>query len=325
MRSLRAHEPGSTRAINKNCSGGTPPDAHQPVHPISRAGEIPRATSGWAHEAESAACQSRENTTCPPAAADSFATKPAGRIRILATLGMLCSSIFLLAACTSAAPQASELDNGAPQAQAPSPYAPPTGKPQANPTKAPEDSAPQLEATKVPSDEPTPEVEKPADYSGVAFEADDGKLPVVKRSGEAVKAADRMPANMKDATEASYRDGVNVTVAAISNGIVKSEGPGYFTGAKYRVYEVRIDNGSGKELDISSVIINLVLGKGQQAALPLYGEVEAYDFSGTIEAGKQASAHYAFIVQDAGAVAKLQVDLDNQHAPGLFTLKAEKK
>lgn len=325
MRSLRAHEPGSTRAINKNCSGGTPPDAHQPVHPISRAGEIPRATSGWAYEAESAACQSRENTTCPPAAADSFATKPAGRIRILATLGMLCSSIFLLAACTSAAPQASELDNGAQQAQAPSPYAPPTGKPAANPTKAPKDSAPQPEATKVPSDEPTPEIEKPADYSGVAFEAEGGKLPVVKRSGEAVSAADRLPADMEDESEASYRDGVSVKVSAIGNGTVKSEGPGYFTGAPYRVYEVRISNGTDKVLDISSVLAYLVLGKNQLVALPLYGEVEAYDFTGTIEAGKQASARYAFIVAEAGAPAKLQVDLDNLHAPGLFAVKAEKK
>ncbi|WP_141686213.1 hypothetical protein [Arthrobacter sp. NIO-1057] len=272
------------------------------------------------------ACQSRENTTCSPAAAGSFAVLPARQIRIQVMLGMVAASVFLLVACTSTTPQASEQESTVPQAQAPStPYAPPTGTPKANPTKAPEDGAPQLEATKVPSNEPSPKVEKSADYNGVAFEADEGHLPVVKRSGEAISAADRMPTTMKDATEASYQDGVSIKAVESGNGIVKSEGPGYFTGARYRVYEVSISNGSDEELDISNVIINLVPGNEQQAALPLYGEVEAYDFSGAIAAGKQASAHYAFIVQDAGAVAKLQVDLDNQHAPALLTLKAEKK
>lgn len=326
MRLLRANWPVNKRTKESEYARGNTLGVQLPVQ-MGKQADCQLATSpAWTYEAESAVCQSRENTTCPPAAVDSFALRAVEQIRRAGMLALVFASVVMLTACTVSSPQAAN-ENQVPAntQETATPYSPQSAEPKANPTEEPKEIAEQPKSSDSPSEEPKLKVEKSADYGGVAYEAQGDGPQLVQRSGKTVKAADRLTATAESGTHATYKDGVSVQVTAAGGSTVKSEGPGYFTGASYKVFEIEIDNESDAILDLSSVLVSLLLGDKREIAIPLYGEVEAYDFSGTLEPGQQTSTEYAFIVPKGNAQAQLHVDIDNAHAPGKFTVKTEQK
>lgn len=292
----------------------------------------------WAYETESAVCQSRKYTTSPPAAADSFTPRPAPRRG--RALGVVAASLMLVLAGCSAPGQAPAAGDGQPaaiQQQEPGgttgkdgtpatsgqessarddpAAAPSKQQPAVNTTKAPKDAAEQPKPSAPPSREPAPKPEKKAAYDGVAYEARNGTPAAVKRPGATVDEADRLKAEVnRDKGTAAFKDGVRLSVQPGESGTVKSEGPGYFTGASYQAYELTVRNTTDKPLDLRTVVVSLVLD-GKDIALPLYGEIPAHDFASILEAGQDAKAVYAFIVPDGTKRAQLHVDLDARHRP----------
>lgn len=276
----------------------------------------------WAYEAESTVSQSRENTTCPPATVDSFAgNHKVGRQRCLKNLGLAAAVLVLMTSC-SASPTSEGSSNPETLQVMPSARTklqtdtststtPSTGKADVN--------------TKSTRSEPTPKVKDPADYSGAAFEQPKGASVQIQRSGPAVKAGDQLAAKRKTDAQAVYKDGVSVHIKSVAQGKVKNEGPGFFTGAPYQVFEITLGNHSKSTLDISSVVVTLRLDKGRKAALPLYGEVKAFDFVGTLGTSSTTSTRYAFIVPEGIDSAQLAVDLDGIHAPAVFTVRLVKQ
>ncbi len=316
--------------LDQRVRDGKSADAKQRVRLIEETKQQFILDTVGTQQTESAACQSRENTTCPPAVADSPLKNTGGTRRNWAAVSLLLIAGLTLGGCTSPSLQAEsngETNNAGGSEGAPS-QTPHSSKPSestSNPTATPKDAAQQLKASAQPTVEPKPTPSASADFGGVAYEASGKELPQVARSGKAVKAADRLSPKMGSESEADYSDGVNIRVADGGKGTVKSEGSGFFTGAGYRVFEITLDNNSTSALDLNSVVVTLLLGDDKQIAMPLYGEIEAYDFAGSLDSGDHTSSKYAFIIPSPEDDLSLNVDLDKVHAPATFSVKSVKK
>jgi hypothetical protein len=143
--------------------------------------------------------------------------------------------------------------------------------------------------------------------------------PVVHRSGELPDAKKQTAAAENFTSKVSYPDGISLEVSGFTRGVIKSHGAGIITGAPYIVFTAKLTNGSKTALDLSSVVATLRYGKAATVAAPVYDEVNANDFWGTVKAGGSSTAVYAFQFPKAQADASLYMDLDGAHKAATFT------
>ncbi|MHA7242845.1 hypothetical protein [Paeniglutamicibacter antarcticus] len=191
-------------------------------------------------------------------------------------------------------------------------------------TKAPKDAAEQPAVSVAPTEGPSYEPSESPSYGGVAYEAGKNGVEQIERPGQSVPADGRIASKLaKDRAAGAYDDGLTVSAKVSSQGVVKSEGPGFFTGASYAAFAIKVNNQSNAEVDLSNVVITVLTGKDEEVALPLYGEVEAYDFTGILAPGKSTSTTYAFLVPDSAKEAALHVDLDSRHEAMVLSAKIE--
>ncbi len=174
-------------------------------------------------------------------------------------------------------------------------------------------------SNKVKDPKPTPEPGDPTGpKGGPAFEAK-GSAPVPVERGKAaaknrVKAAE---ANFRK--PAKFTDGVSVSTGGFLHGTVDGEGAGIIQGAPYVVIDVTVRNSSKKPFDVSAVVPTMVYGDDSIAAAPLYSGVDVQDLAGTIAAGQEQKARYAFQVPADAARGTLYLDLNGTHQPAVFT------
>lgn len=280
----------------------------------------------WAREAESAVSRPREITALPPATVDSFstcATRPGkSRFYVAGALALMLS----LSGCTDPSGSQADASNitSSPIAQASGPVPPAiasTKTPAVDETQAPKEAAEQPKPSVQPTEEPKPKVSKEAEYGGVAFEAGRDELGSIERQNDKISDSDRIVSEIsKNGKTATFADGVNLSLAEAKPGTVQSEGPGYFTGASYRAFEITVRNESDQAMDLTTVFVNLVLGKSEDMAMPLYGEIEAYDFAAILDAGQSATSTYAFIIPKGTKKATLHIDVDATHQPVAFEI-----
>lgn len=297
------------------------------------------AASSRGHEAESVVRQSRTILASPPAATGSLprgATRPqALALRGAVVLGL---ALFGMTACTIQpaetlrSQQAQAEASRAEQQRALIPPTTASGAPETEATKAPakqtpapKDAAEQLQPSTVPTEEPEFEPSEPYEHSAVAYEAKGDGLAPVTREGKEVSADQKLPVSEKPSQgTGTYSDRLEVSVDLKDQGKVQSEGPGYFTGAPYALFTVTVSNHAEQELDLSQVLITAVTAQGD-IAQPLYGEIEAYDFSGVLPAGESQKTDYAFMIPQKAERLQLHIDLDATHEPMIFDATMDKK
>lgn len=166
------------------------------------------------------------------------------------------------------------------------------------PDRAPTETAkPEAKAAFVDETDGAPQVERPDEVP------DENKIPVAPNSF---------------LTAAQYTDGVVLVAGEFSRGTVTSEGRGVITGAPFVVFDLALKNGSDTALDLSAVVVTMKYGPDAVAAAPVYDDVEAKDFSGTVEAGATQTATYAFQVPADVSVTDLYVDVDGTRFPAHF-------
>ncbi|MBM7848033.1 DUF4352 domain-containing protein [Arthrobacter roseus] len=174
-------------------------------------------------------------------------------------------------------------------------------------------------SNKVKDPKPTPEPGDPTGpKGGPAFEAKESAPAPVERGKSAAK-------NRVKAAEANFRkpvkftDGVSVSTGGFLHGTIEGEGAGIVQGAPYVVIDVTVRNSSKKPFDVSTVVPTMVYGDASIAAAPLYSGVEVQDLSGTVAAGQEQKARYAFQVPADAAKGTLYLDLNGTHQPAVFT------
>lgn len=153
----------------------------------------------------------------------------------------------------------------------------------------------------------------------VGFASKEHGAPAVKRKGERPANARVKAAESGFTSTVDYGDGVTISTTDFNRGTVTSRGAGVPTGAPFVVFSVTLQNGSAAPLDLSAVVMTLRYGADEAAAAPLYTDVPARDFSGTVAPGAKASAVYAFQLPHNVTDAALYVDIDGSHAPATFT------
>ncbi|MGP9782260.1 hypothetical protein ACT3UQ_07355 [Glutamicibacter sp. AOP12-B1-11] len=300
-------------------------------------GDVEASSRG--HEAESVVRQSRTILASPPAATGS-SPRGAKRPQELALRGavVLGLALFGMTACTAQPTEtlrSQQAQAEASQAEQQRALIPPTTasgtaemeatKAPAKQTPAPQDAAEQLEPSTVPTEEPVFEPSEPYEHSAVAYEAKGDGLATITREGKEVSADQMVPVSEKPSKgTGTYSDRLEVSVDLKDQGKVQSEGPGYFTGAPYALFTVTVSNHAEQELDISQVLITAVTAEGD-IAQPLYGEVEAYDFSGVLAAGESKKTDYAFMIPQNAKSLQLHIDLDATHVPMIFSATLDKK
>ncbi len=304
------------------------------AHTSQRSGIDTSQRSDRAQQAEPAARQSRDSAASPPAVVGSFSRKQG--IAVLA----ICLA-FGAAGCTNSAPTAEEVALSQQQEALqedllidptytadgvdPSASSAPAEK-SSKPTAEPKDAAEQPEPSTAPSVEPSFEPSESPEHTAIAYEPGGDGIERVQRPGQPVSPDEVVQAEVSaKGSEAEYTDRVAVSISAEADGIVTSEGPGYFSGAGYVVYKVSVANHSGDPVDLSNVVITAANAENNQILLPLYGEVEAYDFTGEVAAGKSRSTNYAFIMPEGISKASFTIDLDAGHAPVTLSSKVAKK
>lgn len=280
----------------------------------------------WAREAESAVGRPREITALPPATVDSFPTSATRRGKNRLHVAFALVLMLSLSGCTDPSGAQAGATNMAsePTAQSNGPVPQAIASPETpsvSETQAPKEAAEQPKPSVQPTEEPKPKVSKEAEFGGVAFELGKSKLGSIERQSEKVSDSHRIASEIdKNGKIAKFADGVKLSLAEAKPGTVKSEGPGYFTGASYRAFEITVQNDSDQALDLTTVFVNLVLGKAEDMAMPLYGEIEAYDFAAILDAGQSATSTYAFIVPEGTKKATLHIDVDATHQPVVFEI-----
>jgi len=149
----------------------------------------------------------------------------------------------------------------------------------------------------------------------VGFEPEETGAPAVNR-GVGLQRENPVTAMPGDfGGVVSYPDGVQVTTGKFRRGSVTEEGPGYITGAKYLVMDVKIKAPAKAGLNVDHVVATLRFGDEELVGAPLYGEADTRDFGGTIKAKRTQTAIYAFLLPDGAEAPALYVDIDGQHAP----------
>lgn len=172
-------------------------------------------------------------------------------------------------------------------------------------------------------DDPKPTAEGPAvPPGGPAFVDGAQGAPVVKRDDEKpIGAKSDAGAGSFESAPAKYSDGVQVSVGGMRRGVVTATGPGSISGAPYIYMDLKIQNGSDRELAVSNVVVTLRYGKDKTAAAPLYQDAEELDFAGSIKAGDGQTRGYAFMIPKEADAGTLFVDIDGAHKPAVLSGK----
>jgi hypothetical protein len=177
------------------------------------------------------------------------------------------------------------------------------GKPAATPTassKAAADNAPSGKVTR-PADPLAPKARKPVVRGG-------------KAAQPSLKAA---PASFTQ--RAAYSDGVALQVTSIKHGAVSGQGPGVLSGQTTSSLTVTLTNGSKQAVELNQVVVTADYGQPARTASPIYDE-GARDFSGTVGAGKTATAVYVFAIPSSQlSHVTINVDFDGSHHAATFT------
>lgn len=116
----------------------------------------------------------------------------------------------------------------------------------------------------------------------------------------------------------TYNDKISVRISDIRYVKNKASGPGEITGRVLTIFTLRFSNGSPKPLDLNKVRVVAKYGPKKAEARPTsYADIN--DFYGTVEAGKQKSASYAFDLPSTGYKSVvIGVKFDDQHKAALF-------
>lgn len=142
--------------------------------------------------------------------------------------------------------------------------------------------------------------------------------PKVTRPGEKVKALRAGAATAAFDTAVVYPDGIAIMTGKFARGVITSKGTGIITGAPYLVLNLTLKNGSRTAVDVSAVVVTLKYGAKSEVAAPLYDDVSATDFFGSIPAGQSQTATYAFQLPKDVKSADLYVDVDGDLLPAHF-------
>ena len=114
---------------------------------------------------------------------------------------------------------------------------------------------------------------------------------------------------------------LGLEIVKAEKGVEAGHGPGVMAGRAYVRFQLRLTNGSSKAINLNEVVVTTFYSAKRQLAAPVYTEsAKTFDFSGTVAAGKSATAYYAFAVPttDLGRVTMV-VDLDGLHTSATYT------
>ncbi|MFD0685145.1 hypothetical protein [Actinomadura fibrosa] len=116
----------------------------------------------------------------------------------------------------------------------------------------------------------------------------------------------------------TYSDKVTVAISDIRYVKTKGQGPGEVAGKTLTIFTLRFTNGSAQPLDLNKVrVIARYAPKGAEASPTSYANIN--DFYGTVAAGKQRSASYAFDLPTTGYKSVVVgVSFDSKHKTALF-------
>ena len=116
----------------------------------------------------------------------------------------------------------------------------------------------------------------------------------------------------------TYGDKISVAVSGIRYVKNTAKGPGEVTGQTLTIFTLKFTNGSGKTLDLNKVRVIAKYGPKKTAASPTsYADIN--DFYGTVPAGGNKSASYAFDLPSSGYKAVvLEVRFDSKHKTAVF-------
>jgi hypothetical protein len=116
-----------------------------------------------------------------------------------------------------------------------------------------------------------------------------------------------------------YNDKISVRISGIRYVKNKAKGPGELTGRVLTIFTLRFTNGSAQPLDLNKVRVVARYGPSKAEARPTsYADIN--DFYGTVAAGGQKSASYAFDLPSSGYKSVvIGVKFDDQHKTALFT------
>lgn len=280
-------------------------------------------------DAGSVVCQSRTVLASPPATTGSFSQGWRGGNYLRSGVAFLLgTALFALPGCSSGqdTPPVADTTQNAASSTEESAASQVPGQTQEAAKQAAAGAGDEAAKSQKPAGpEPSFEPSEPYKHSAVAYEAGSKAPGQIKREGKEISAKNKVSVEDKpSAGTGSYADGLEVSVKLKDQGKVVNEGPGYFTGAPYAVFTVTVKNKSDQEVDLSQVLVTAVTSSGDMAQ-PLYGEVPAYDFTGSLPVDETSSTDYAFMPTAGSKNLELHVDLDAAHEPMVFTEKLRKK
>ncbi|RWZ83232.1 hypothetical protein [Glutamicibacter sp. HZAU] len=279
-------------------------------------------------DAGSVVCQSRTVLASPPATTGSFSQGWRGGNYLRSGVAFLLgTALFALPGCSSGqdTPPVADTTQNAASSTEESAASQVPGQTQEAAKQAAAGAGDEAAKSQKPAGpEPSFEPSEPYKHSAVAYEAKSTLPGQVKRDGKDIAAKDKVTVHEKpSAGTGRYVDDLEVSVKLADQGKVLNEGPGYFTGAPYAVFTVTVTNNSDKEVDLSQVLITAVTSTGDMAQ-PLYGEIPAYDFTGSLAVDESSSTDYAFMPTPGTKSLDLHIDLDAVHEPMVFTEKLSK-
>lgn len=115
-----------------------------------------------------------------------------------------------------------------------------------------------------------------------------------------------------------YHDAITVAITKIRKLRAKGTGPGSIAGRQLTVFTVRFTNGSAQNLDLNKTQVVAMYGSQQAKAQTVsYGNLN--DFYGTVPAGQDKSASYAYALPSSGyKKVTLKVTFDDKHKVAVF-------
>lgn len=117
-----------------------------------------------------------------------------------------------------------------------------------------------------------------------------------------------------------YPDGVKLTITKVTKGVDTGTGPGMYPGRQFVLFSVTLTNSSSASINLDQVVVTAYYGSTNQLAQRDYTEgTGAQDFAGVVQAGRSASAAYAFALPSAGFTdLTLVVDFDGHHSSAVY-------
>lgn len=116
-----------------------------------------------------------------------------------------------------------------------------------------------------------------------------------------------------------YPDGIELTVAGITQAVETGEGQGTFPGRPLTEISVKLTNKGVAAINLNEVVVTATYGSPARLASPVYNDPNAVDFHGTVASGASASAVYVFSIPtpELSRVTTV-VDFDGLHAAATF-------